>query len=912
MDKKEQFLEKIHGMREDNFSQDIVIPLLEKMGYTFTDFHGGPYELGKDIIARKEGDFGEQEVAVVQSKKFRSKRSQAVSQEFGQIVHQLRLCLEKKIPCSDGIERYPETVIFITPFSIDTRILAEQFETVRLIGIKIIDQTRLLFLLDKYWPSVFDEFDDDIDAATRLLKEDVRNVELDRALHIEERGSYADYYSDLNFFVGAVESSKVFSGCIKIERSYDGGYEREDWLALKRADSWIRRAVGTSLLSQESAKVEAVYEVGLGKYISLGNQELIRRRDDLKLSLVTLNQQLSKMFSDLLSGLVIKVEKEKSKKNAARVAELSRLEEELRLATAVGRDARGLADIVKLLTSLNRLASVDRDDRQQLSNIVDACVEMVSLAGELDSVSSVIEPAPLYIAEVLEKRAEDLLNEKIKLISGSIVDLNEGKLSLSEVRGLLDEVNNLLRCLDNLLRNDCRVIKVDLIKSEGFKKVLNVSAHAIFDAGCNVALFGEAGAGKSTTLYVYAERLYKSKKDEELVLFVPLNRVVSKLNALSSDDRTSLIDACSPFDAFVNAFLLFKGVAPSPANRNCLVDRLRSSKRAVVILDALDEAAGHAKWIIPALSELSLKINGLQVIASSRNCASYIRDIEFLGITLLPFTREQLLKFIRGWIGDSEKADSLWASISQREIFEVAKNPLLATIICTLHDSGIPVPENEPDVYRKKIELLCGLYDQHKGVRRTTNEKSVLEFCCRKIAFQMHFREKREATLNEIKGYLYASSEGRYPRPILESALEDLIFHCNILIHSTDNDLYSFGHLRIQEFLASEELARNRGVDLVGLAAKAWWIGALYLYSFSCDIEPLMEDMIRRHGSLRRYQDTLITLISAQPIRRRQALMSLIGGHGRIDSLEGYEDDFSYSDENDLEFIRDLTGFDRR
>jgi len=45
---------KIQDMREDDFSKKIIIPLLRKMGYTFTDFNGGAYELGKDIIAHKK------------------------------------------------------------------------------------------------------------------------------------------------------------------------------------------------------------------------------------------------------------------------------------------------------------------------------------------------------------------------------------------------------------------------------------------------------------------------------------------------------------------------------------------------------------------------------------------------------------------------------------------------------------------------------------------------------------------------------------------------------------------------------------------------------------------------------------------------------------------------------------------
>jgi len=54
MNTKDFVFLKIQDMKEDDFSKKIVIPLLRKMGYTFTDFNGGPYELGKDIIAHKK------------------------------------------------------------------------------------------------------------------------------------------------------------------------------------------------------------------------------------------------------------------------------------------------------------------------------------------------------------------------------------------------------------------------------------------------------------------------------------------------------------------------------------------------------------------------------------------------------------------------------------------------------------------------------------------------------------------------------------------------------------------------------------------------------------------------------------------------------------------------------------------
>jgi hypothetical protein len=110
---------------------------------------------------------------------------------------------------------------------------------------------------------------------------------------------------------------------------------------------------------------------------------------------------------------------------------------------------------------------------------------------------------------------------------------------------------------------------------------------------------------------------------------------------------------------------------------------------------------------------------------------------------------------------DPQHSEDLWKHIEVNDLLDVAKNPLLATIICSLHESGIPIPENEPDVYRRKMELLCGVYDQSKGISRTSNDRIFLESCAQKIAYQMHARSQREATREELTDYLYKAMETR-------------------------------------------------------------------------------------------------------------------------------------------------------
>ncbi len=271
---------------------------------------------------------------------------------------------------------------------------------------------------------------------------------------------------------------------------------------------------------------------------------------------------------------------------------------------------------------------------------------------------------------------------------------------------------------------------------------------------------------------------------------------------------------------------------------------------------------------------------------SSRDCAEYIREIQFLGITLLPFTREQLQKFILGWFGEGRKGELLWDQIRGNALFDVAKNPLLATIICSLHDNNIPVPDNEPDVYRKKVELLSGQYDRFKGISRLKTRQEYLLRACRKIGFRMHLREQREASVANLIEYYFDEGSSGVDSMVAELAVRELINPCNLLRRNPGSETYGFEHLRIQEFLAAEELSHNRGVEIVPLLSREWWRGALYLYAFGNDFAHLIEDCYHKSGSVLRAVETIRTMITTQPKKRQVELTGLLERYTSQDAID--------------------------
>lgn len=161
---------------------------------------------------------------------------------------------------------------------------------------------------------------------------------------------------------------------------------------------------------------------------------------------------------------------------------------------------------------------------------------------------------------------------------------------------------------------------------------------------------GEAGAGKSTSLQMYA--LTKGQNDDKLVIFVPLANALQNWRlsnfSESHDDRIEHLDLC------IANYLSHKGISILPEQ---FFHEL-STKQTVLLLDGIDEAIGQHPWIIKGIEYLAKKYKKhIQIIVTSRASGKYIEAISFFGVTLLPFTEQQRDSFIDKWFDEESEKD---------------------------------------------------------------------------------------------------------------------------------------------------------------------------------------------------------------------------------------------------------------
>ncbi|UDQ79015.1 hypothetical protein LJN55_16290 [Erwinia rhapontici] len=485
------------------------------------------------------------------------------------------------------------------------------------------------------------------------------------------------------------------------------------------------------------------------------------------------------------------------------------------------------------------------------------------------------------------ERISSWIEKKCKEYKRGIYEINNNKGSV-DVVFFLKETQKILNVLDVLINKSEDSRKLVTVVNNGpvYNDGLSISPFELFDCKYDIAVYGGAGAGKTTTLQMYVRKLIK---DNNKVIYIPLNRYINQIDIILNEKSKA-------YDILVAIILIAKNLDPTIDNISTIKSYFNEETQLKLVLDGLDEAYAKFSGIVEAVNSFKISHPQIQILISSRDCVSYLSEVNFLGITLLPFSEEQLYKFIRIWFEGKNKelGGKLIASIKGREIAEIVKTPLLATLLCDLAEKGIDIPSSESEIFTKRLNLFCGLYDTYKDIRRTEISQSILYKAAIKIAYSLHARNLRSASKSDMITFLKNDRGFNYIDETCSSAVKELIDPCNIIVFDSISGTYSFGHLRYQEHLASLELQQNRSIEIFHYLKNDWWRGTLCLYAQCCEFQSLIEEFTHKYHNIGPALITLREMAKYRPERERKLVLQLIKDYERTD------DSYYYTNEYDL------------
>jgi hypothetical protein len=337
------------------------------------------------------------------------------------------------------------------------------------------------------------------------------------------------------------------------------------------------------------------------------------------------------------------------------------------------------------------------------------------------------------------------------------------------------------------------------------------------DYGYNIVVVGEAGSGKTTTLQYLASRLLNVGHDH-LVIYASLHHVIDY--ALAINDHTII--------AGLSGYLtnIVEEVSESSLNQHF------SANRSVVILDSVDEAKLVCDWAVDALAVFVRQYPKVQLITSSRHCIDMLTDGLFLKLVIQPLCPSQLKEFFCKWFGEhSNKTKILQQHLDKNPVLEqMITNPLSATILSVTCQNEMPLTQVTATVHQLRLKWLAGVYDHLKSIRRTRVDAAFLLDVAQVIAFGMQLKRVESVDLVNAKKLCLKVYSEPYLAAKVDLAVKELISPTAIMVPSK-NGGYDFGHLNVQQYLASLELNNRRDVNIRLLLIDPWWYEVMVLYA---------------------------------------------------------------------------------
>jgi energy-coupling factor transporter ATP-binding protein EcfA2 len=394
-----------------------------------------------------------------------------------------------------------------------------------------------------------------------------------------------------------------------------------------------------------------------------------------------------------------------------------------------------------------------------------------------------------------------------------------------------------------------------------------------------LAILGAPGSGK-TTMMRYLTLMYASRQPRKLHPQAPqwipvLLYLRDVYPQILENPEISLAELVT---AWVQSL---QKTDPLKPPTGWFAKQLRKN-RCLILLDGLDEVADEtqrqqiSRWVDQQMYEYPQ----LPFILTSRPLgyekAQLQQDVVVLEVE--PLTDEQIEQFIRNWylaievkshdgkadLGVREEAaqqaNRLISEIQkQSALADLASNPLLLTMIATVHRRRATLPLNRVELYREICQVLLEKRQRAKGMADllTADQKqSVLQ----PLALELTQRKTLKFTPEEVY-------------PLLESKLKTLPGNClspaqflkqlrevDALIAKEQEDVYEFAHRSFQEYLTATEIkeTQQEAVLLEALQspkALEWWADTMRLYAAQTDTSSLIAAI--------RQQPTLQTLLLA-------------------------------------------------
>jgi predicted NACHT family NTPase len=285
----------------------------------------------------------------------------------------------------------------------------------------------------------------------------------------------------------------------------------------------------------------------------------------------------------------------------------------------------------------------------------------------------------------------------------------------------------------------------------------------------------------------------------------------------------------------------------------------------LVMLDGLDEVADLAvrnsvvKWVEQCMSAYSKN----RFVLSSRPHGYKTNPLEKVTVLQVkPFTSAQVKQFVHNWYLANEMMSSqrndpgvhadanLGADDLVKRIYntptlsELAVNPLLLTMIATVHRFRSSLPGRRVELYAEICEVFLGKHHEAHGV--TSNlTPAQKQRVIQPLAYYLMQENTREIKLANIQPVIEIHLAAVRPNATCADFIKEIENNSGLLVERESGE-YTFSHQTFQEYLAAVHILENRlESKLVDCVDKSWWHETIRLYCAQADASSIVQVCLR-------------------------------------------------------------------
>ena len=338
------------------------------------------------------------------------------------------------------------------------------------------------------------------------------------------------------------------------------------------------------------------------------------------------------------------------------------------------------------------------------------------------------------------------------------------------------------------------------------------SAVEVVNEHKRIYILGKPGAGKTTFLKHLAISACRGKL-EATPIYISLKEW--------SDSKKELInfieekfDICGFPDA--KAFIL----------------NILESGNAIVLLDGLDEVKHGDKEQNAMLQEIlnfTEKYHNSQICLTCRIAANDYSFNNFTYVEIADFNTDQQINFIRNWFSLEPlkliQFKEQWQKPENSVIHDLAKTPLLLTLICLSFNETLSFSKRRVDLYSEAVDALLKKWDSSRAIVRgdiynkldLTRKKQLISY----IAYQTFIKEqyliRHNVVTDEIRKFV--AKLPYWDKQIevdSDNILKEIESHHGLIVERA-KDIFSFSHLTIHEYFTALYILENVSKDSLNI-----------------------------------------------------------------------------------------------